>query len=220
MAHHVDGVLARRVDGAFFARPINHPDLRTQVAFQEELVLVTALSIRSLDALRESASAGLTAVLFRIGCSYRQPLGQVLSQIGLPVFNRLELGTLDGLLGCVAAGIGVTLLPRAVVADSTQAGGIGGACAATRLQRGRNAAGDASRQAHQRGDASISGADLIGAAPADQRNAARRRTRRPAKDDLACSVHSVKGSSTSFTGSVSGMPSRSAPIGTSHGSCR
>ncbi len=123
-AHLVDEVLARRLDGAFVAGPIDHPDLRTQVAFREELVLVTALSIGSTDALRESASGGLTALMFRIGCSYRQRLEQVLSQIGLPAFNRLELGTLDGLLGCVAAGIGVTLLPRAVVVDSPHAAGL------------------------------------------------------------------------------------------------
>ena len=34
---------------------------------------------------------------------------------GWPSAARFELGTLDGMIGCVAADMGVTLLPRAVV---------------------------------------------------------------------------------------------------------
>lgn len=117
-AHLVDEVVARRLDGAFVAGPINHPELDVVLAFTEELVLVTDPAIDTLEALRQSASDGLTALMFRIGCSYRQRLEHVLAGIGLPAFNRLELGTLDGLLGCVAAGMGITLLPRAVVAGS------------------------------------------------------------------------------------------------------
>jgi DNA-binding transcriptional LysR family regulator len=123
-AHLIDEVVARRLDGAFVAGPIDHPDLEVMPAFSEELVLVTAAAIDSLEALRQSASGGLTALMFRLGCSYRQRLEQVLAGMGLPAFSRIELGTLDGLLGCIAAGIGVTLLPRAVVAGSNQAGGL------------------------------------------------------------------------------------------------
>lgn len=115
-------VLARDLDAAFVAGPIDHPDIEARRAFVEELVLVSDLTIGSLETLRMSASDGLTALMFREGCSYRQRLEQVLSLRGLPTFNRLELGTLDGLLGCVAAGLGITLLPRAVVAESTHAG--------------------------------------------------------------------------------------------------
>jgi DNA-binding transcriptional LysR family regulator len=121
----IDQVLNRELDAAFVAGPVDHPDLLVQPAFIEELVLVTERRIESLDALRLSASDGLTALMFRIGCSYRQRLEHVLARIGLPAFNRLELGTLDGLLGCVAAGIGITLLPRAVVAESVHAKNLG-----------------------------------------------------------------------------------------------
>lgn len=123
-AHLVDEVVARRLDGAFVAGPIQHPDLDVVPAFSEELVLVTAPAIDTLEALRHSASGGLTALMFRLGCSYRQRLEQVLAGMGLPAFSRIELGTLDGLLGCIAAGIGVTLLPRAVVTRSNYAGSL------------------------------------------------------------------------------------------------
>jgi DNA-binding transcriptional LysR family regulator len=39
----------------------------------------------------------------------------VFSEFGWPSATRFELGTLDGMIGCVAADMGVTLLPRAVV---------------------------------------------------------------------------------------------------------
>jgi LysR family transcriptional regulator, cell division regulator len=40
----------------------------------------------------------------------------VFTEFGWPSAARFELGTLDGMIGCVAADMGVTLLPRAVVA--------------------------------------------------------------------------------------------------------
>jgi len=108
----LDGIL----DGAFVAGPIEHADLASTVAFREELVLVTARHIKSLKELRAATQqSGPTALVFRTGCTYRQRLEQVLTEFGWPSAMRFELGTLDGMVGCVAAGVGVTLLPRAVV---------------------------------------------------------------------------------------------------------
>ena len=59
--------------------------------------------------------SGPTALVFRTGCTYRQRLEQVFTEFGWPSAARFELGTLDGMVGCVAADMGVTLLPRAVV---------------------------------------------------------------------------------------------------------
>src|SRR5262249_31760004 len=112
----VAGVLDGSLDGAFVAGPIEHADLASTVAFREELVLVTARHIKSLAELRAATTDSARTVLaFRPGCSYRQRLEQVLTEFGWPSATRFELGTLDGMIGCVAAGMGVTLLPRAVV---------------------------------------------------------------------------------------------------------
>ena len=87
----------------------------------DELVLVTARRWSSLAALRAGTpESGPTALVFRTGCSYRQRLEQVLAEFGWPSALRLEFGTLDGIIGCVAADMGVTLLPRAVVERSEQ----------------------------------------------------------------------------------------------------
>lgn len=114
-ARLVEAVLAREIEGAFVAAPIDHAELEAQSAFEEELVLVSSPAIRNLAALRRAELAALT---FQAGCSYRQRLEQVLTRLGLPAFTRLEFGTLEGILGCVAAGMGVTMLPRAVVEAS------------------------------------------------------------------------------------------------------
>jgi DNA-binding transcriptional LysR family regulator len=112
----VAAVLDGSLDGAFVAGPIEHADLVSTVAFREELVLVTARHLKSLQELRAATpQSGPTALVFRTGCTYRQRLEQVLTEFGWPSATRFELGTLDGMVGCVAAGMGVTLLPRAVV---------------------------------------------------------------------------------------------------------
>jgi LysR family transcriptional regulator, cell division regulator len=106
----VAAVLDGSLDGAFVAGPIEHAELTDVIAFQEELVLVTARRWASLAALRAGTpESGPTALVFRTGCTYAA---------------RFELGTLDGMIGCVAAGMGVTLLPRAVVERNDQSGNI------------------------------------------------------------------------------------------------
>lgn len=120
-----EAVVGCTLDGAFVAGPIEHPDLVRSVAFKEELVLLTAQRWKSLAALRAgTSSSGPTILVFRTGCSYRQRLEQVMSELGWPSAQRLEFGTLDGIIGCVAADMGVTLLPRAVAERSEQHGAI------------------------------------------------------------------------------------------------
>jgi DNA-binding transcriptional LysR family regulator len=61
-------------------------------------------------------------IVFRAGCSYRQRFERMMDDRGIPRAGVMEFGTLDGILGCVAAGMGVTLLPRVVVEGSRQPG--------------------------------------------------------------------------------------------------
>jgi DNA-binding transcriptional LysR family regulator len=112
----VAGVLDGTFDGAFVAGPIEHAELTSTIAFREELVLVTARRWKNLADLRAGTpESGPTALVFRTGCTYRQRLEQILTEFGWPSATRFELGTLDGMIGCVAADMGITLLPRAVV---------------------------------------------------------------------------------------------------------
>jgi DNA-binding transcriptional LysR family regulator len=112
-AELLDHVLARRLDGALVAGPVNHPALATQPVFREELVLVSARDATGMAQRLERRT--LTAIVFRQGCSYRQRLETEFARRGWIPYQRLEFGTVDGILGCVAADVGVTLLPRAMV---------------------------------------------------------------------------------------------------------
>ena len=121
----VTAVLDGTLDGAFVAGPIDHAELTAATVFKEELMLVTARRWTSLAALRAGTpESGPTALVFRTGCTYRQRLEQVFAEFGWPSAARFELGTLDGMIGCVAADMGVTLLPRAVVERYDLAGDI------------------------------------------------------------------------------------------------
>ncbi len=121
----VAAVLDGTLDGAFVAGPIEHADLTATGAFREELVLVSAQRWSSLAELRAGTpTSGPTALVFRAGCTYRQRLEQVFVEFGWPSAARFELGTLDGMIGCVAADMGVTLLPRAVVERSAMIGSV------------------------------------------------------------------------------------------------
>jgi DNA-binding transcriptional LysR family regulator len=122
-------LLAYRLDGAFVAGDFDHADLIGEAVFAERLVLV-----RSAPALPENpgranaqnetdrdAAAG-QLIVFRRGCSYRLRAEQWLHDQGRLPGRVMEFGTLDGILGCVAAGLGVTLLPEAVIETSRFAG--------------------------------------------------------------------------------------------------
>jgi len=113
-------VLEQRLEGAFVCGPVEHPELDAEVVFREELVLVTARGWRTLAAL--FGRPDLKLVVLRAGCSYRQRLESILAARGIVGARRLEFGTLDAILGCVAAGLGVTLLPRSVAAPAWRGG--------------------------------------------------------------------------------------------------
>lgn len=106
-------VLEHRLDGAFVSGPVNHPELAEQTVFHEELMLVTARTVRSIDDLARRGDPRI--VVFRAGCTYRQMLENLLAGRGIVRVRQIEFGSLEGILGSVAAGVGVTLLPRGVV---------------------------------------------------------------------------------------------------------
>lgn len=114
----IDDVLERRLDAALVAGPVNHEDLLAERILTEELVVVTAPWARSthqtLPWLPENGTTKIA--IFRHGCSYRQQLEALLIRNGVTAIHRMELGTLDGILGCVQAGLAITLLPRSAVA--------------------------------------------------------------------------------------------------------
>src|SRR5262249_45075427 len=53
----IEQVLNYAVEGAFVCGPVNHQDLAEEVFFREELVVLTARTIRSLDPMSASVAS-------------------------------------------------------------------------------------------------------------------------------------------------------------------
>lgn len=108
------------VDGAFVCGPVIDPELAQRPMFREELVVLAKAGTTSLEDLIEAGDVRL-AVL-RAGCSYRQRLEALLARRGVPIPRLMEFGTLETIFACVAAGLGITLLPRSLMASSRFSG--------------------------------------------------------------------------------------------------
>lgn len=88
------------LDLAFVAEEAAEPRFARAALWREDLVEVRPAR----------GEADEAAIVFREGCCYRARCREVLGDV--PV---LELGTLDGIIGCVSAGLGRTLLPASAV---------------------------------------------------------------------------------------------------------
>lgn len=98
----VAAVLDRQADAAFVAGQIDHDALNSVEAFQETLVCVRPKGQNMPGSL----------IAFRHGCSYRAQAEQWLRSTGKAPVPIIEMGTLDGMLGCATAGVGFAVVPR------------------------------------------------------------------------------------------------------------
>ncbi len=105
-------VLDHKLDCAFVAGPVIHPDLCFDELVVEELVQVHAANTDPVL---------LPLILFREGCAYRTRAIAWQRKQGHAVADAMEFGTLEGILGCIAVGLGWTLMPRRVVEQSPHA---------------------------------------------------------------------------------------------------
>lgn len=111
--HLIQRVLEFRLDAALVAGPVEHPALDGRPVFDEELALITSRTQGPVAAPRDVADTML--LVFRTGCSYRRRLEGWLASGGVAPRRTLEFGTFEGILGCVAAGMGISLMPRAII---------------------------------------------------------------------------------------------------------
>lgn len=107
-----------RIDCAFVNGAAPQSELHSWPVFREELVLVSGQPFTRFPTAQEFCASVFLA--FRQGCSYRQRIELLMASQGVTAVRIMELGMLDTILGCVAAGMGYALLSRALVEAQQQ----------------------------------------------------------------------------------------------------
>lgn len=108
-AHLVSRLIAHELDVVFVSGPVAHDELVTEASLNDVLVLVHQ---KGLDV------NALPLILFRDGCSYRAQALAWRRANGDTELKVMELGSLDGILGCVAIGLGCTLMRERILKAS------------------------------------------------------------------------------------------------------
>lgn len=103
----VERVQKHQLDCAIVGGNTQHHKLKTDVLLQESLVLLTPKQVTD--------TSHLPLIVFNEGCVYRERALAWQQRMGNPNVPLMEFGTLDGILGCVAVGLGCTLMPKDVL---------------------------------------------------------------------------------------------------------
>jgi DNA-binding transcriptional LysR family regulator len=107
-------VHALEIEAAFVAEPFTTAGLETQPAFEEELVLIQPRSGAAIRSPRDIA--GRTVIAFSAGCSYRRRLEEWLGESSVVPSHVMEFASYHAIIACVAAGAGIAVVPRSVLA--------------------------------------------------------------------------------------------------------
>ncbi|WP_299535007.1 LysR substrate-binding domain-containing protein [uncultured Herbaspirillum sp.] len=114
----IAGVRACKLDAALVAGPIDDPAFSATPLYKEELLLVTPRSHRRVRSPEDVMLD--TLIVFEQGCAYRRHAETWFASQGrsrdLAPVRTLELASYHAILACVAAGAGVAVVPRSVIA--------------------------------------------------------------------------------------------------------
>jgi DNA-binding transcriptional LysR family regulator len=106
-------ILAGELDTAFVAEPVADAPFEKVSVFDEEPVIVSSATQPRLD---RNGELPRTMITFEHGCPHRKRLETWYERRGQMPERIIELGSYHAMLGCVAAGMGIALLPRSVLA--------------------------------------------------------------------------------------------------------
>lgn len=110
----VDAVMKRELEAAFVADAPSLAGLERLPAFTEELVVVAPKRHPAIVRARDVCAD--TMITFPAGCAYRRRLKAWLAADGIRLDQTLELGSYHSIIACVAAGSGIAIVPRSVLA--------------------------------------------------------------------------------------------------------
>ncbi|MBL7250848.1 LysR substrate-binding domain-containing protein [Alloalcanivorax sp. C16-2] len=109
----IEEVRTGQLDAAFVVAENAGDDLALRPVFHERLVLVSGRPLKSFPGRAELARTPFLA--FRPGCGYRTTIEVLLADMKVAAPRIHEFGSLDAIVGCVGAGMGLALLPASTV---------------------------------------------------------------------------------------------------------
>jgi DNA-binding transcriptional LysR family regulator len=118
----VTRVLDGELEAAFVAEPFATAGLQTLPVFDEELVLITPSDRGPVARPKDLGRTGVIA--FPAGCSYRRRLEAWLGRGNSMAERFLDVASYHAIVACVAAGAGVAVVPKSVLALTGAEGGV------------------------------------------------------------------------------------------------
>jgi DNA-binding transcriptional LysR family regulator len=112
----VRGVHKQDIEAAFVAEPFNTQRLAMQPLFLEELVLITPKGRGRIRSPKDIGTS--TLIAFAADCSYRRRLEQWLASADVVADRVIEFQSYHTIVACVAAGTGIAIVPRSIIATS------------------------------------------------------------------------------------------------------
>ena len=105
-------VLAGDLDAALVAEPIADAPFEKMFAFDEELVIVAPADYPPIG---KKGNLPTTVLVFEHGCPHRKRLEDWYARRREMPERTIELTSYHAMLGCVVAGMGISLLPKSVL---------------------------------------------------------------------------------------------------------
>lgn len=123
--HIADRMAAREIEIALVEGPMEDQNLRTEVWRLDELKLIVSPFHRFASCKSSIESAALeqeTLIVRELGSGTREVVSQALAAGGIEPKQTIEIGSTEAIKQAVAAGLGVSIVSTAAVADQVELG--------------------------------------------------------------------------------------------------
>lgn len=114
----VNQVLNSELDAALIADPVSDRRLESMAIYDEELVIVAEAKHAAITSPKDLPSKSILA--FHPGCPHRRRLEEWFARGHVMPERIVEVGSYHLILGCVAVGMGVALVPYSVLDTYTE----------------------------------------------------------------------------------------------------